>query len=328
MEVILKEIEFRDGLINNPISMLFSDSTSEELFCFKTSIEAQFCDKEELIDGQLDPEILKDKICFAKSFIGKKYDLNLYKFTVKELTSNRYVAFELYENDFEGDIIYEDTITDYHIASYMTKEDYIMLLKYKLCLESMHGYVEGVLPDETTEEIDSELFFPRHDLPQKEYKIPYSQYPNINAEFIIHHASVEDIRQGHYLAKQIKDRTISSNDFSAYLNQIIEYRSKVNEIQIANKSLKKKIFFWQLKETIDELELPSDFISWAIDSFILNKVYPKDCNEVTFAKSLKELEKAFGYDDDGEKELRQKLIKLRKQLAIKYKGKNKITPIE
>lgn len=45
------------------------------------------------------------------------------------------------------------TIEDYHIASFITKEDDVMDIKYSITMQDVQGHADGVLPDELTEEI-------------------------------------------------------------------------------------------------------------------------------------------------------------------------------
>ena len=336
MSAYLKEIKLLEDHVVMPyhrISMLFTDSMdSDELYSFITTVETQYCTKDEYNweDGLSDELFLK-KLNYAQSFIGKVFDINLYKFTVKELTKGRYKAFEFEDAD---DFYYDfKTITDYHIASYMTKDEVLLNLKYSICLQGIQGYMEGVLSDESTEEITAELFFPRPCpiFEKKVYEIPYDKYQNLNTEFIVNEAQIEEIQQGHYLASRIKERNIPKHySFDTYIYQIQEYRSKVKAAEIANKSLRKKIFFWESKETVDKLILNSDFISWAIDSIILSRLYPIDCEKARkehIAECERSLRKAFLYEDADEKHLETKKRKFQKYLKEKYKGKEILRPI-
>ena len=179
MRAILKGIEVIESnnyMLKHPIKMLFADyEGSDELFRFGTTIETQFCTKDEydLIEG-LPDKLAEEKIIYANSLIGKTFEINLYKFTVKELTNGKYVAIE-----FSRPCSYDDwdfeTIEDYHVASYMTKDDVITSIKYSIAMQGIQGVAGWVLPDESTEEITTELFFSKANPEKKKFEIPYDK---------------------------------------------------------------------------------------------------------------------------------------------------------
>lgn len=334
MKAILKDIEVPENMLRHPIKMLFAESEeSDELFHFGTTIETQFCTKDEydIIEG-LPEELAEEKISYAKSLIGKTFEINLYKFTVKELTDGKYVAFEISRTEGYGEWAFETykTIEDYHIASYMTKEDVVMSIKYSITMQSVQGHADGVLPDESTEKITTELFFPKPIPEKKNFEIPYSKYPNLIASYIVNEVAVKDIRKGCNLAYQIGEWDIPHYDFDKYIHQIEDYRSKVRAAKAINESLRKKVFFWEPKEVVEELKLSPNVISLFKDCIILGKTYPAECEKADheYAEECdKRLRKQFMGEDMDEKDFKEKWIVFRQALRKKYRGKEVIKPI-
>lgn len=334
MKAVLKEIEvpeFEDFMLRHPIKMLFAETEeSDELFRFGTTIETQFCTKDEydLKEG-LPEKLVEEKINYANSLIGKTFEINLYKFTVKELTNGKYVAIEFSRPCGYDDWDF-DTIEDYHIASYMTKEDVVLNIKYSITMQGVQGLADGVLQDETTEEITTELFFPKPVPEKKTFEIPYSKFSNITDSYIVNVIAISDIRKGCNLAYQIRDWDIPHYDFDKYIHQIEDYRSKVRAAKAINESLRKKIFFWEPKEVVEELKLSPKVISLFKDSIILGKSYPTECNKADheYAEECeKRLRKQFMGEDSEEKEFKDKWLEFRQALRKKYKGKEIIRPI-
>lgn len=339
MKAILKDIQFYEynDAWRHPIKMVFTEFLDDnEFYNFTTTIEQQFCTKEELkllrteddeLEDKSPKELVEEKIKYAKSLIGKSFYINLYKFSVKELTNNKYVAFEFDDEEYDNPI----TITDYHIASYMTKEDVILNQKYSITRGGIDYFVEGVLPNGSTEEITTELFFPRPTIEKNLYDIPYEKYPHINAKYIFNEASMDEIRTGHYLANQLKERDLHDYKFDQYINQIEKYRSEVRAVKKINESFRKKIFFWEPKEYVKELELDSDIVSMMIDSIILSRLYPSDC-EIARKNYIEECErnlrKKFLHEDVYETEFKDNMQKFRMALAKKYQGKKIIKVCE
>lgn len=305
------------------IVMMFATSMdSEELYSYATSVEAQFCDKDE-IRMELPNLVVEEKLKQVNALIGKLFEINLYKITVKEMTDNRYVEFETYD----GDDIAE--FAEFRHASCMSKNDYLTLLKYQLCMQGIQGHLDGVLHDGTTEKITIDTFFP-HTIVKKNFNIPYDKYPNINGSFIINEASIDEINNGFFLANEIKDGNILKIDFDKSLDQINEYRSKIRKARIANESIIKKILFWQPKEIVDELQLSQEFISLAIDSVILSRSFPSDCEKTKqnyFEESVNALRKTFKKEHVEEKKFRGEMQEFIMSLAKKYKGNSKLKPI-
>lgn len=334
MKAILKAIEvpeYEDYMLRHPIKMLFAESEeNDELYRFGTIIESQFCTKGEFdIKEGLSNKIVKEKISYANSLIGKTFEINLYKFTVKELTDGKYVAFEITTLLYE-DIDDFETIEDYHIASFMNKEDVIMNIKYSITLQSFQGFVEGVLPDESTEEITTDFFFPKPIPKKKQYEIPYNKYPKLTASNIVNEIEINEIRKGRNLAYQVKEWDIKEYDFDKFAHKIEEYRSRVRAAKMANESLRKKIFFWEPKEIVDELKLDSDVIALFRDSIILYRLYPADCEKADHeyaAECEKRLREQYLGEDMDEKDFREKWLEFKQGLRKKYKGKDVIRPI-
>lgn len=334
MKAILKEIEvpeFEDNMFRHPIKMFFTETEeSNEIYHFGTTIETQFCTKDEYdVKEGLPDNLVDEKISYANSLIGKTFEINLYKFTVKELTNGKYEAIEFSKPCGYDDWDFE-TIEDYHIASYMTKEDVVMNIKYSITMQGVQGLADGVLPDEPTEEITTELFFPKPIPEKKNLEIPYSKYQNLTASYIVNEVAVKDIQKGCNLAYQIKEWDIPHYDFDKYIHQIENYRSKVRAAKAINESLRKKIFFWEPKEVVEELKLSPNVISLFKDSIILGKSYPAECDEADheYAEECeKRLRKQFMGEDMDEKEFKEKWIEFRQTLRKKYKGKEVIRPI-
>lgn len=161
MKAVLKKIELcannNSMLKNHPIIMFFADTTnSKELYSCRTTIESQFCNKDEydwkngLPDQQVD-----EKINYASSFIGKTYEINLHMITVEELTNKRYVELEI--------VTPHETkkIKNYYHATYLNKEDWIHNLKYTITFNGIQGLVFGITSHGISEDITIDLFFPQ-----------------------------------------------------------------------------------------------------------------------------------------------------------------------
>ena len=335
MKAILKDIEVPEVgnlAIRHPIKMLFAETEySDNFYRFGTTIEAQFCTQDEynLTEG-LPDALAEEKISYAKSLIGRTFEINLYDFTIKELTNGKYVAIEFSKPCGYDDWDYE-TVEDYHIASYMTKEDAVMSIKYSITMQAVQGLADGVLPDESTEEITMELFFPKPIPEKKVYDIPYSKYPNLTAGCIVNELAVNDIRKGCNLAYQIKERDIPHFDFDKYIRQIENYRLRANEAKTINESLRKKIFFWEPKEVVEELKLSANVVSLLKESYILGKTYPSACEKADHeyaAECEKRLRKQFMNEDTDEEDFKEKWLKFRQSLRKKYKGREILKPID
>ena len=332
MRAILKEIKFCEHEDYTPhrIAMMFSEETNdEELYVFGTTIEVQYCIKEKFIGGISD-SLFKKKKAFAEKQIGRMFEINLYKFTVRELTNDKYVAFEVSIFD-PYDCGASETLKDYHIASYMTIEDVKMKLKFGITMAGIEGHAEGVLPDNSTEIITTELFFPTPPPEKKHFDIPYSKYSNLTTSYIISEVAVNDIRKGRNLAYQIKEQDIPYYEFDKYIRQIEDYRSSVRNAKAINESLRKKIFFWKPKVVIEELKLKQNVVSLFKDCIILGKCYPAECNKADheYAKECeKTLRKQFLGEDMDEKEFKDKWFDFIQALKKKYKGRETIRPID
>ena len=329
MKAILREIEvpeFEDYMMRHPIKMLFSETEeSDEIYRFGTTIETQFCTKDEYdVKEGLPDKLVEEKISYANSLIGKTFEINLYKFTVKELTNGKYVAIEFSKPCGYDDWDFE-TIEDYHIASYMTKEDVVMNIKHSITMQGVQGLADGVLPDESTEEITTELFLPKPTPEKKNFEVPYSKYPNLTASCIVNEVAIKDIQKGCNLAYQIREWDIPHYDFDKYIHQIEEYRSRLRTAKAINESLRKKIFFWEPKEVVEELKLSPNVISLFKDSIILGKSYPAECDKADheYAEECEiRLRKQFLGEDMDEKDFKEKWVEFRQSLKKKYNNKS------
>lgn len=333
MRAILKEIEvpeFKDNMLRHPIKMFFAETEeSDELFCFGTTIENHFCTKDEYnIKEGIPVNLLEEKINYAYSLIGKTFEISLYKFTVKELTDNRYVAFEHFNgfNEYDG----SEQIEEYRLATFMAREDLINSLKYIVTLNGIGRLTYGVLSDGSIENITTELFFPKPIPEKKHFEIPYSKHPNLTVSYIVNEVAVKDIRKGCNLAYQIREWDIPHYDFDKYIHQIEDYRSRVRAAKATNDSLRKKIFFWEPKEVVEELKLSQNAISLFKDCIILGKSYPAECEKADheYAEECeKRLRKQFMGEDMDKKDFKEKWIEFRKALRKKYREKEVIKPI-
>lgn len=332
MMVILKEIEFcehKNYMRHHKIKMIFAEKEdSEELYTFYSTIEVQYCTKEELENGSLSDSLIEKKKAFAEKQIGKAFEINLYKFTVRELTNDRYIAFRVSEPRDYYDL--DVQIDDYFIASYMTKQDVIMGIKYSITMKGLKGLASGVLQDYSTEKITEELFFSKP-IPEKpHFDIPYNKYSNLTDSYIINEVAIEDVRKGCNLAYLIEDREISHYEFDMYIQQIEDYRLRVRKAKDRNESLRKKIFFWEPKEIVEELELNSEVIALFRDCIILGKSNSNECIKADLAymeECEKRLKKRYMGEDMVKTELREEWKEFILALGKKYKGKKVIKPV-
>lgn len=330
MRAVLKKIDVprHDGFWPvHPMLMYFTESDEgDELYCYKTSVEQQFCTKEEFdIKVGLSDVLLEKKIEYGRSLVGSKFEVNLYKFSVKDLTNNKYIGIRF------PSILYDfasETIEEYRIATYMTQEDALINLKQSIAMRLINGVVEGILSDGSIENITKEILFPEPQPEHKHFDIPYDEYPDINSESILNEISTTVISKGYYLATQLKERKISEFEFDNNVKKIEEYRTKICIAKKSNESLRKKVFFWEPKETVEELKLSHDFITIAKDCIILYQLYPRDCEEarkVHMEEIEKKIMKELGKDIQ---KFQEQMIEERKALLKKYKGKVVVRPVE
>ena len=153
MSAILKKIQLREDLIiedtRHPIIMYFSKDDSDDIYPFFTSLETQYCSEEEQREGLLEA-CVKDMLDYAKTQIGLSFDINLYKFKVSELTDGLFVALEDYSDSF-------DKIYYFKQASFLSKDDLYISLKYKICLRGLQGIYTGITSQGKEKRIDETL---------------------------------------------------------------------------------------------------------------------------------------------------------------------------
>lgn len=328
MKAILKKIEIAEynEYMPNRILMFFTRE-SEELYRFGTTVETQFCTADEYDAREgISEELFDEKVKYAKTLVGKTFEINLYKFTVKDLTNNKYKAFKFKTDIYDDNLPY--TVENYLIASYMTEEDVIQNLKFSITKQGIDGLVEGVLLDESTEKITAELFFTKQIQEKKNFIIPYDKYYNLNYKYIVNEIPVNYINKGINLAYQIKERDFPKYEFNRYVHEIEDYRSKVKLAKMENNSLRKMLFFWEPNVVVEELKLSSNIISLMKDCIILGKEYPADCNKADreYAEECeKRLRKRFLGEDVDEKDFKTKWLEFSQALNRKYRGKHVIT---
>ena len=316
MDAILRDIKaWKNDDPFHRINMMFSTpSNDEELFGYTTSIKNQYCTKEERKED-LSDEDLEEKLLFAKSQIGLYFDVNLYKISIQELTNNNYWAFQVPVSEFET-----RNLTEYRIATYMTREDTITILRYK----ALFNYsIKGILANGTAETIKTEYLFPPKIHQPKTFEIPYTKFCNLTPEFILQIASIDEIKKGCYLAFKLKGNNISKFDFDKNIQQIEDYRSKLIKAKAVNESLRKKLFFWESKEVVEKLNLSSNFISMAIDSIILYRLYSVDCERARkdyIEECEKRVRKKYLNEDPDKEILKDRRDEFLKILKEKYRG--------
>lgn len=316
MDAILRDIKiWKNDDSYHRINMMFSaPSNDEELFGYTTSIENQYCTEEER-EEDLSDEDLEEKLLFAKSQIGLYFDVNLYKISIQELTNNNYWAFQVPVSEFET-----RNMTEYRIATYMTREDTIANLRFKALFNNS---IKGILANGATEAIKIEYLFPPSIRQQKTFEIPYTKFCNLTPEYILQFASIDEIRKGRYLAFELKDSIIAQSDFDKSIQQIEDYRSRLIKAKAVNESLRKKIFFWESKEVVEKLNLRLNFISMAIDSIILYRLYPADCERARkeyVEECEKRLRKKYLNEDPNKEFLKDRRLVFFKTLKEKYRG--------
>ena len=328
MKAILKKIEIAEynEYMPNRILMFFTRE-SEELYRFGTTVETQFCTADEYDAREgISEELFDEKVKYAKTLVGKTFEINLYKFTVKDLTDNKYKAFKFKTDIYDDNL--PNTVENYLIASYMTEEDVIQNLKFSITKQGIDGLVEGVLLDESTEKITAELFFTKQIPEKKNFIIPYDKYYNLNSKYIVNEIPVNYINKGINLAYQIKERDFPKYEFNRYVHEIEDYRSKVKLAKMENNSLRKMLFFWEPNVVVEELKLSSNIISLMKDCIILGKEYPADCNKADreyTEECEKRLRKRFLGEDVDEKDFKTKWLEFSQALNRKYRGKHVIT---
>jgi hypothetical protein len=335
MSGILKEVLYLKGFaIENmfhPINMIFIKNENEtEIYPYQTSLENQFCSQEEKIDGLLD-KIAAEKLAMLESCIGKKYDVNLYKFSVSELTDGKYVA--LHDVDsYEDDAI----IREFRRATYKTREDLFIQLKFNICLSGMNARFVGITKDGKEEEIDNTLIFQPNNEEPKNYTIPYEGFPEVTEYFIINEMPLEIIENGQFLATSLKYHNIKFFNGSSLISRLKKYREYVREINTRNSSIRKLIAFWEPKETVEPFDPTKGTIiecdrntvlDFFKDCYILSKTYPKDCikaKEEYYKEIEDRLRKKYNYETEDENRVKDKLKEILKEQSSRYKGKVKI----
>ena len=339
MSGILKDIQYLDSFaiedMLHPINMLFFFFLNEtEVYPYQTAIEDQFCSPAERKNGLLDDDAA-EKLKILKSCIGKKFDINLYKFPVSELTDGKYVAvddIDSYEDDTQ--------IREFRRATFKSREDIAIQLKFNICLSGMDGRFVGITKDGDEEDIDYTLIFPPQKEEPKNYAIPYEGFPEITEYFILNEMPIENIEKGQYLAASLKYDKIKQFDGSYLIRRFEEYRKKVCEANFKNSTLRKKVAFWEPKETVEPFDPTKGTViecdrktvlDFFKDCYILSKTYPQDCNKAKedyYRKCEDDLRERFGYEEKGERRVKDKLKEILKEQASRYKGKAKIKMLD
>ena len=339
MSGILKDVRLLEGFVVedmlHPINMLFiKDGNETEVYPYQTSVENQFCSLTESKNGLLDDDA-DEKLKILKSYIGKKFDINLYKFSVSELTDGKYVAVD----DVDS---YEDEtqIREFRRATFKSREDIAIQLKFNICISGMDGRFVGITKDGSEEDIDYTLVFPPQNEEPKNYDIPYEGFPEITEYFILNEMPIENIEKGQYLAVSLKYDKIKQFDGRYLIRRFEEYRKKVCEVNFRNSTLRKKVAFWEPKETVEPFDPTKGTIiecdrktvlEFFKDSYILSKTYPKDCNDAKdeyYRKCEDRIREEYYHEEKGEKRVKDKLKEILKEQSSRYKGKAKIKMLD
>ena len=320
MSGILKKVQYLESIaiedMLHPINMYFvKDENDSEVYPYQTAIEDQFCSPAERKNGLLDDDAA-EKLKTLKSCIGRKFDINLYKFPVSELTDGKYVALDdvdSYEDDTQ--------IREFRRATFKSREDIAIQLKFNICLSGMDGRFVGITKDGDEEDIDYTLIFPPQQEEPKSYDIPYEGFPEITEYFILNEMPIENIEKGQYLAASLKYDKITQFDGSYLIRRFEEYRKKVREVNFRNSTLRKKIAFWEPQETVEPFDPTKGTIiecdrktvlDFFKDSYILSKTYPKDCDKAKedyYRKCEDDLRERFNYEAKGEKRVKDNNVK-------------------
>lgn len=349
MSAILKEIRFLEDIVIedklHPIIMCFSRSVEEnELYFYRTSLENQYCSFLERTEG-LSEEKVDAILEHANSQIGKIFDINLFDISVSELTDGQFVSLE-YDGDLDEygyeeneDCDEDDIIKEFRRATYKTRADIFEVLKLHICLWGLDKTYIGIKSDGSYGEIDEKLVFPINRIEPKHYDIPYDGFPEVDEFYILNEIPIENIENGQYLAISLKYNNIKNFDGTFLIRRLKEYRNQIIQSNYNNGTLRKKIAFWEPKETVGPFNPTKDTIiecnretvlHFFKDSYILSKAYPKDClNAKTdyHRKCEEELREQFCGEQIGEKRVKEKLKMILKEQSAKYKGKRKITMI-
>jgi len=348
MAAVLKEIKFLESLVvenvSHPILMRFCDDNNvNDFYDYKTSLENQYCSVEERKKGLLKKDV-SDKLRLANSQIGMKFDINLYKFSVSEITNGKFQSLE-FMDEVDGFHIPEndDCDDDYIVselrrATYKTREDRLEILKLQVCLMGLNSTYVGVKSDGTIEDIDETLIFNPQQFQPKQFHITidYNRFPEVNEQFILFSMPVDNIEKGTYLALRLKEYKIKDYDVSYLIIKLKDYRKYAKEVDLVNSSFIKRIRFWEPKEELSEFEPTKNStiqcsremcLQFFKDSYILSKQCPTECVEAKKEYSRKceeNLRKKYLGDNNWEKKVREKLIETLKTQSFKYKGKIKI----
>lgn len=355
MSGILKKVQYLEDFavedMIHPIYMYFvKDDNDSEVYPYQTTIEDQFCTPAERKNGLLD-EVAFEKLKVLESCIGRRFDINLYKFSVAELTDGKYIAVDdtdaydvdivSYVNDTDSDEDEDDTlIREFRRASYKSREDIAIQLKYNICLSGMDGRYVGITKDGDEEDIDYTLVFPPQKEKPKNYDIPYEGFPEITEYYILNEMPIENIEKGQYLAASLKYDKIKQFDGSYLIKRFKEYREKVCDVNFRNSTLRKKIAFWEPQEKVEPFDPTKGTIiecdrktvlDFFKDSYILSKTYPKDCNKAKedyYRKCEDDLRERFNHEAKGEKRVKDKLKEILKEQSSRYTGKTKIRMLD
>lgn len=346
MSGILKEVIYLEDLVEDdfyhPIKMVFTkDGNSSEIYPYQTSLENQFYSSVNRNKGLSDKEAL-EKLSLLKTYLGKLFDINLHKISVLELTNGKYISLEFngyadeYGYDDNEDCDENDMIEEFRRATYRSREDLVEILKLQICLGGFDDSYLGIKRDGTSEKLDEKLVFPIVKEEQKLYEIPYDGFPEIDEFYIINKMAIENIEIGQYLASSIKYNRIRNFDGAYLIKRLKEYRNYIYEINNVNSSIKKKLAFWESKESIEPFDPTKGTIiecdrnavlNFFKDSYILSKCFPKDCvyaKEEYSRKCVEDLRKAFYFEDINEIKVKNELKRILKEQSLKYKGKKKI----
>ena len=330
--VYLEDFEIEDKY--HPILMKFiKDDNDSIVYPYRTSLEEQFCSASEIKKGLLDDDAEK-KMAIIKTKKGKKFDVNLYRISVSELTDGKFVALDDLDSYEEDSLIRE-----FRRATYKTREDLSILLKLDICISGMESRFVGINKEGDEIDIDSTLIFPietKDPKKLKNYDIPYEGFPEVDEQYILFKMPLENIKIGQYLALFLKYDKIKNFDGDYLIERLKEYRNKKNEIENRNNSVYKRFAFWEQKEQISlfnptagtVIDCNRDtVIQFFRDSFILSKTYPKDCliaKNDYYRKCEEDLRERFLGEEKGEKRVKDKRKEILKEQSLKYSGKRKL----
>ncbi len=336
MEAILKDIKFLTDIQDvdcfHKIVMYFvKDKEDPETYPYTTTLETQYMPNP---SNDLSAKEVSLQARKCKNDIGKKFDIELYKFSVEEITGGKYVALLSEKENFSS-----FKIKELRRASYMSRADILKLLNYQICLMGLHGTIEGITVDGDIKKLNENILFSNDNASENYRRISISnqEIDSCPDNILITNIPIQDIERGQFLAVRAVENNLHEKEISLLIYYLKQYRTYLKEKRKKNNSIIRTVFFWK-REAIQPFNpCKEGLINYSNREllkvlkicYILQKQYPRECEEAreySMMNSVKQLEDTL-YGPS--KRINEEEIEFIKDLNKKYdKSLRKIKLVE